>query len=83
MYDKRRLLTVAALLIGLWILGITGYVIIEDWNILDAIYMTTISLTTVDYDEVHPLSPAGRIFTARISRNLLCDCTAVSHFLLR
>lgn len=64
MYGKRRLLTVAALLIGLWILGITGYVIIEGWNVLDAIYMTTISLTTVGYDEVHPLSPAGRIFTA-------------------
>ena len=64
MYGKRRLLTIAALLIGLWILGITGYVIIEDWDVLDAVYMTTISLTTVGYDEVHPLSPAGRIFTA-------------------
>jgi voltage-gated potassium channel len=49
MYGKRRLLTVAALLVGLWILGITGYVIIEGWNVLDAIYMTTISLTTVGY----------------------------------
>ncbi|MBW2164336.1 MAG: two pore domain potassium channel family protein, partial [Deltaproteobacteria bacterium] len=64
MYDKRRLLTVALLLFGLWILGVTGYVIIEGWGILDAVYMTTISLTTVGYDEVHPLSPAGRIFTA-------------------
>jgi len=63
MYGKRRLLIVATLLIGLWILGTTGYVIIEGWNVLDAIYMTTISLTTVGYDEVHPLSPAGRIFT--------------------
>jgi voltage-gated potassium channel len=83
MYGKRRLLTVAALLVSLWILGITGYVIIEGWDVLDAIYMTNISLTTVGYDEVHPLSLAGRIFTARISRNLLCDRTAVSHFLLQ
>ena len=64
MYGKRRLLTVAALLIGLWILGITGYVVIEGWGVLDAVYMTTISLTTVGYNEVHPLSSAGRIFTA-------------------
>ncbi|MCK4426758.1 MAG: potassium channel family protein, partial [Deltaproteobacteria bacterium] len=63
MYGKRRLLTVAVLLLGLWILGVTGYVIIEGWDVLDAVYMTTISLTTVGYDEVHPLSPAGRIFT--------------------
>ena len=63
MYGKRRLLTVALLLLGLWILGVTGYVIIEGWDVLDAIYMTTISLTTVGYNEVHPLSPAGRIFT--------------------
>ncbi|MGB9497604.1 MAG: potassium channel family protein [Dissulfuribacterales bacterium] len=64
MHGKRRLLTVAALLIGLWIFGIAGYVIIEGWDVLDAIYMTTISLTTVGYNEVHPLSQAGRIFTA-------------------
>ena len=64
MHGKRRLLTVAALLVGLWIFGIAGYVIIEGWDVLDAIYMTTISLTTVGYNEVHPLSQAGRIFTA-------------------
>jgi voltage-gated potassium channel len=64
MYGRRRLLTVAVLLLGLWILGITGYVVIEGWGVLDAVYMTTISLTTVGYNEVHPLSSAGRIFTA-------------------
>lgn len=64
MYGKRRILTIAVLLLGLWILGIIGYVIIEGWNVLDAVYMTTISLTTVGYNEVRPLSSAGRIFTA-------------------
>ena len=34
MYGKHRLLTIAALLFDLWILGITGYVIIEGWNVL-------------------------------------------------
>jgi voltage-gated potassium channel len=45
------------------ITGIAGYMIIEKMNLLDAIYMTTISITTVGYGEVHPLSDAGKVFT--------------------
>ena len=37
--------------------------IIENMSILDAMYMTTISITTVGYREVHPLSDAGKVFT--------------------
>ncbi len=44
-------------------IGTTGYIIIEDWNILDALYMTIITLTTVGYGEVHDVSKMGRIFT--------------------
>jgi len=36
---------------------------IEGWNLLDAIYMTVITLTTVGYREVHELSPKGTLFT--------------------
>ena len=43
--------------------GITGYMVIEGWSLLDAAYMTIITLTTVGYEEVHPLSSTGRIFT--------------------
>ena len=43
--------------------GITGYMVIEGWSLLDAAYMTIITLTTVGYEEVHPLSSNGRIFT--------------------
>ncbi len=46
------------------VLGTCGYLIIEDTNFLDALYMTVITLTTVGYGEVpNPLSPGGRIFT--------------------
>ena len=43
--------------------GITGYMVVEGWSLLDSAYMTIITLTTVGYEEVHPLSSNGRIFT--------------------
>ena len=43
--------------------GTTGYMIIEDWRFLDALYMTVITLATVGFNEVHHLSDAGRVFT--------------------
>jgi voltage-gated potassium channel len=45
------------------ITGISGYMIIENMSLLDAMYMTTISITTVGFREVHPLSDAGKVFT--------------------
>jgi voltage-gated potassium channel len=43
--------------------GILGYVFIEKWNVLDSVYMVVLTLSTVGFEEVHPLSPAGKIFT--------------------
>ena len=43
--------------------GTAGYMWIENWSILDALYMTAITFTTVGFGEVQPLSRAGRIFT--------------------
>jgi voltage-gated potassium channel len=44
-------------------LSTLGYIVIEGWNVLDALYMTVITLTTTGYREVHPLGLTGRIFT--------------------
>jgi voltage-gated potassium channel len=46
------------------IIGISGYIILEDYNFVEAFYMTMITITTAGYMEVHPLSNAGRIFTS-------------------
>ncbi|MGB3008125.1 MAG: potassium channel protein [Chitinophagaceae bacterium] len=43
--------------------GILGYIIIEGASFIDAVYMTTITITTVGYAETVPLSTVGRIFT--------------------
>ena len=49
-------------LLAILAFGTTGYVVIEGWSVLDAVYMTVITMTTVGYAEVRPLSPAGRVF---------------------
>jgi len=43
--------------------GTAGYMIIEGWNILDAFYMTVITMGTVGYGEVHEISKTGQLFT--------------------
>ncbi|MFH0788561.1 MAG: potassium channel protein [Pseudomonadota bacterium] len=43
--------------------GCIGYIVLEGWDGLDALYMTITTLTTVGFQEVHPLSQTGRIFT--------------------
>jgi len=43
--------------------GTIGYMVIDDFTILDAIYQTGITFTTVGFGEVAPISPAGRLFT--------------------
>lgn len=45
------------------IIGTIGYILIEQFSLLDALYMTVITITTVGFGEIHPLSSAGRIFT--------------------
>lgn len=54
------LVLIPVLVVGI---GITGYVLIENWSVAEALFMTIITLTTVGFGEVRPLSPAGRWFT--------------------
>ncbi|MCW3103021.1 MAG: Potassium transporter TrkA [Bacteroidetes bacterium] len=44
--------------------GIIGFILIEGYGFLDAFYMTVITVATVGFQEVHPLTEAGRLFTA-------------------
>lgn len=43
--------------------GTTGYMVIEHWRFIDALYMTVITLGTVGFKEVHDLSDSGKLFT--------------------
>lgn len=45
------------------VLATLGYVVFWHWSVLDAVYMTAITVGTVGFREVHPLTPAGQWFT--------------------
>lgn len=51
------------LLIFLLLMGTIGYMLIEKYNFLEALYMTVITVASVGFNEVKPLSNSGRIFT--------------------
>ena len=51
------------LLNGLILAGSMGYMLIEKYNFLDALFMTVITIASVGFNEVKPLSEAGQIFT--------------------
>jgi len=51
------------IIVAVLLLGTVGYVQIEDMRPIDGLYMTSITVTTVGFKEVHPLSDAGKIFT--------------------
>ena len=58
------------LYIGLLILvfvigfGTLGYMTIEGYNLIEGFYMTLITVSTVGFSEIRPLSDAGRLFTS-------------------
>jgi voltage-gated potassium channel len=53
-----------ALLVLMIVVGVFGYVFIEDFSFFEALYMTVITMSTVGFKEVHELSPSGMIFTS-------------------
>ena len=59
----RKVLIAIANLFGILAVGTAGYMAIEDTSLVDGLYMTVITITTVGYGEVFTLSPAGRYFT--------------------
>jgi voltage-gated potassium channel len=52
---------------GISVVGALGYIVLEGWNLLDALYMAVITLTTTGFREVHTLSPAGQVWTMVLS----------------
>ena len=63
MITTKHLLVSILLSLMIFSIGTGGYMIIEGWDLIDSIYMTIITVTTVGFSEIHQMSKSGRIFT--------------------
>lgn len=59
----RRFLLAVGGIAALTVLGALGFMLIQGMSVIDALYMAVITISTVGFGEVKPLSPAGRLFT--------------------
>jgi len=61
---KKRFLLVFwfFILLFIMIVGVAGFMLTENYGFLDALYMTVITIATIGYNEVKPLTEAGKIF---------------------
>jgi voltage-gated potassium channel len=57
---QKRLVLIGFLFVAVMVAGTVGFEVVEGWSAFDAFYMTVITVASVGYGEVHPLSPAGR-----------------------
>ena len=86
MSKRRRFLLIVLAILAIIIIGTAGYRIIEGWSFADAFFMAVITLSTVGFSEVHPLSEAGRYFTIFLilggTGTMLYAATAIVQYML-
>src|SRR5437879_9616056 len=63
-HPLRRFRLAGGLLAIVITIGVTGYMTIDGWSLLDSFYMVIITISTVGYTEVHPQGATGRLFTS-------------------
>ncbi len=59
----RNLLISGSLFVGLFVTGTLGFIILEGYSFIDALYMTVNTVATVGFREIAPLDTAGKLFT--------------------
>src|SRR3954471_17517158 len=73
-----------ALVVAVLAVGVLGYMLLEDWEFFDALYMVVTTITTVGYGEIRPLSTHGRAFTMVLivlgAGTMLYTLSAVVHY---
>ena len=58
-----RIYLALSFIFGVVVLGSVGYVVIEGYSWVEALYMTVITVSTVGFEEVRDLSENGMLFT--------------------
>ena len=66
MHPARRVLPPLLMVAATIVFGVSAYHWVEGWPFLDSLYMVVITLSTVGFSEVRPLSPSGEIITIGI-----------------
>lgn len=61
--QRKRTIHVLYLLVTIIIVGTIGYFLLLDITLMDAIYMTVITMSTVGYQEVAPMTAPAQVFT--------------------
>jgi len=83
---QKRLAQIGVLFAAIFTAGTTGFMAVEGWPFLDALYMTTITLSTVGFQEVHPLSTGGRLVAMALilggTGSLLYGLSVVTAFIV-
>ncbi len=62
--DLKNIYLSFVILISILMIGVSGFMIIEEYSFFEAMFMTIITMTTVGYGLVKPLSEAGMVFTS-------------------
>ena len=73
-----KLATALALLVTTLVIRILGFRYVANYNWIDSAYMTVITINTVGFGEVEPLSPEAKIFTILL---ILCSVVIVGYFI--
>ncbi|CAL2087587.1 Potassium channel protein [Tenacibaculum sp. 190524A02b] len=60
---KSRLYKALMLMLLVLIIGVIGFMMIADYNFIDALYMTVITVTTVGFGEVKPFDAYDKMFS--------------------
>ena len=66
-FDKQtsRTFRIAILLVtSVFVIGLVGFHYIEEYGFIDSLYMTVLSVSTVGFEVVRPLSPSGKLFVS-------------------
>lgn len=61
---SRRFLAVSIVMLLILAGGVYGYISVEGYSLIDALYMTVITVSTVGFSEIEPLSDEGKLFTS-------------------
>jgi len=61
--EIRTVILTVVIVMGIVSFGVAGYMLVEGWSFMDSLYQTVITVSTVGFGEINPISTGGRIVT--------------------